>query len=190
MSFTERTLMWLHTAQSWCPLQQLEDMTILQLNQCRLSWLCFPPRHNCGPRVHQHSKSLPPKEAEKPCVLKPLRRSTDGDYEWKYNDPCKDYELDASTKRQFVMNTEKKIKWVLRIFCQWREHNLADPSCDPRICRSDLRFPSKLELSDVAYTLKRFLTEIHKMNGSEYLPRILYQMVLYFQMHFEIHKVY
>ncbi len=88
------------------------------------------------------------------------------------------------------MNTEKKIKWVLRIFCQWREHNLADPSCDPRICRSDLRFPSKLELSDVAYTLWRFLTEICKMNGSEYPPRTLYQMVLYFQMHFEMHKVY
>ncbi len=46
--------------------------------------------------------------------------------------------FDNLTKRCFADNTEKKVKWVMGIFCQWREHKLAQKDCDARIRDSDL----------------------------------------------------
>ena len=91
---------------------------------------------------------------------------------------CNNAELDNLSKRTFAANTEWKIKWVLRIYCQRREHKLAKVDYDPSILRSDICFPCKLSLQDIAFVLRLFLTEVHKLNGDEYLPCILYQMVL------------
>ena len=99
-------------------------------------------------------------------------------------------ELDKLTHYQFTNNTEKKIKWVIGLFCQWREHIMASVDCDPRICRSDLHFPKHLVLEDVVFCLHKFLTEVWKLNGSEYLPHTLYQMVVSIQIYLKSHKIY
>ncbi len=62
--------------------------------------------------------------------------------------------------------------------------------CDICINRSDLHYPSKLKLEDIAFALRLFLTEVCKLNGNKYLPCTLYQMVLCIQMFFEKHKVF
>ena len=57
------------------------------------------------------------------------------------------------------------------------------------ILRLDLRFPSKLQIKDVTFSLRKFLTEVHKINGEECPPCTLYQMVLSIKMYCEMHKV-
>ncbi len=42
----------------------------------------------------------------------------------------------------------------------------------------------------MAFSLRKFLTEVYKISGDEYLPCTLYQMILSIQMHCEMHKVY
>ncbi len=44
---------------------------------------------------------------------------------------------------------EKKVKWVLGIYCQWHEHKLQNSNCKEEIKRSDLYYPLKLHLNDV-----------------------------------------
>ncbi len=107
-----------------------------------------------------------------------------------FHSPCGSDELEDLSKWKFAVNTERKIKWVLGIYCQWCEHKLADKRCDIRICKSDIHFPSKLQLTDMAYSLRMFLTEARKLDSSEYPPRTLYQMILCIQMFFEKHKVF
>ena len=40
---------------------------------------------------------------------------------------CKDYELENLTQQKFATDTEKKVKWVLKIYCRWCEHKWVNP---------------------------------------------------------------
>ena len=101
-----------------------------------------------------------------------------------------DFELDELTHRKFADNMEKKIKWVIGIYCQWREHSLTSSECDPRIHRSDLCYPKHLVMCNIAFCLCKFLTEVRKINSDKYPPHALYQMVVSIQMYLESHKIY
>ncbi len=99
-------------------------------------------------------------------------------------------DMEELAKRRFAANSERKIKWVLRVYGQWRAHRITKDDCDFRIIRSDLRFPSKLVKRYLAFSLSCFVTEIVKMSGEEYPPQTLYQMVICVQMMLESEKIY
>lgn len=89
-----------------------------------------------------------------------------------YHEPADSSKMELLTTCKFSTNTKRKVKWVMGIFCQWREHAMANSQCDERIVKSD------------------FLDRSQKDQWEEYPPRTLYQMVLCFQMHFEMHKIF
>ena len=62
--------------------------------------------------------------------------------------------------------------------------------CDFRIIQSDLNFPHTLVKHYFAHALSSFVIEIVKMNGQEYPPQTLYQMVICIQIYLESEKLY
>ena len=58
-----------------------------------------------------------------------------------------------------------------------------DYQCPPAIHRSDLSDCSKLTKKDLSFCLTRFVTEVKKLNGENYLPCTVYQMIICIQMY-------
>ncbi len=58
------------------------------------------------------------------------------------------------------------------------------------IVRSDLHYPQHLHKCELATSLSKFLIEVCKLNGSEYPPQILYQMIVCMQMYLQTQKLY
>ena len=136
--------------------------------------------------VTRPTTTVPPKDSAESIPAKDCEQNV----QCKFHEPQKGCDLENLSKCTFAANMECKVKWVLGIYCQWREHKLVSSDCDPRINRSDLYFPCKLQIQDVAYSLRLFLTEVQKLNSSEYPPCTLYQMVLCIQIYFEKNKVF
>ncbi len=82
------------------------------------------------------------------------------------------------------------MKWVTDLYGQWHEHRLEAYDCPSHIVRSDLSNIPKLQKTDLAYSLQLFITEIKKLNGENYPPITLYQMIICLQMSLEYQKVY
>ena len=74
------------------------------------------------------------------------------------------------SKWKFAENFEKKICWVFDPYRQWREYRITDFQYPLQIQRSDLSKCSFLSKSDLVYSLTRFVTEVKKLNGENYLP--------------------
>ncbi len=74
------------------------------------------------------------------------------------------------SKWKFAENFEKKICWVFDPYRQWREYRITDFQYPLQIQRSDLSKCSLLSKSDLVYSLTRFVTEVKKLNGENYLP--------------------
>ena len=84
-------------------------------------------------------------------------------------------------KKQFSSETYKKIHWVLQMYHSWR----LQCNCQPDLPTvfADFDNYSTLSKSSVCYGISCFVTEILKINGEEFPLKILYEMVMCFQMH-------
>ena len=100
--------------------------------------------------------------------------------------------IEELSKKKFANSSEKKICWVLRLYDQWCEYRISSFQCNPPIQRSDLSIHKlkSLTKTDLAYSLSRFITEIHKLNGEEYPPCTLYQMCMCLQMYLESNRLH
>ena len=62
----------------------------------------------------------------------------------EYHPQLSDLDMEELSKRHFAANSERKMKWVLKVYEQWRVHCMVQPDCDFRIIWSDLNFPHTL----------------------------------------------
>ncbi len=109
---------------------------------------------------------------------------------WGYHAVKTPEAMEELSMRCFAVNSEWKMKWVLKVYGQWRAHCTVADDCNFRIRWSDLRFPHMLVKKYLAFSLSCFITEIVKMNGDEYPLQTLYQMVICIQIFLESQKLY
>ena len=91
--------------------------------------------------------------------------------------------MEKLTCKKFSDETNKKINWVFRMFQDWRNYrnslgNLHIIDCD----LSDINSISEVSLK---FALCRFLTEVKKLDGSDFPPETLYEICLCLQFYLE-----
>ncbi len=86
--------------------------------------------------------------------------------------------------------SERKMNWALRLYNQWRVFRIEAINCDEAIILTDLHYLTKIIERNFIFSMTRFITEIQKLNGQEYLLCTIYQMMICVQMYLEMHKVY
>ena len=96
--------------------------------------------------------------------------------------------LDEGTLRQlgrknFSEETIKKVRWVRRMFAEWRDTRNDVPNLDFISC--DLEDLVSISVENFVFGMCRFITEIRKIDGTEFPAKTLYQIVVCIQFHLE-----
>ena len=96
-----------------------------------------------------------------------------------------DYEsFEVLAHKNFSGENLKKIKWVRKMFAEWREVCNFE-HCHDDYINCDLEDMSTITVDSLVSGMRRFITEIRKMDGNDFPPKTLYQIVLCVQFHLE-----
>ena len=92
-----------------------------------------------------------------------------------FNEPLDFAELDKLTKKTFAEETMKKINWVTSMYNEWRENRNASPEFE--YIEADLDYTDPLTIDNLSYALCHFMTEIHKLDGTEFPGKTMCEIV-------------
>ena len=111
----------------------------------------------------------------------------------------------VSTKRNFKFLTEErinelkkiklkkrseaKVKWAVNAYTEWRDARLGNGPFDQNICDANLNDLSKINVTNLEYSLCRFVPEVSKSRGDGPYPgKTLYQMIVAIQKFLQLNK--
>ena len=87
------------------------------------------------------------------------------------------------TKKRFSEETMKKVAWVMRMYRDWRMYRNNNP--DLLNIETDLDDENIVDKEGLVRDICRFLTEVRKLDGSQFLGKTLYDIVICLQFHLE-----
>ena len=94
-----------------------------------------------------------------------------------------DVALENLSQKNFSDETLKKVSWVKNMFQHWREFR---NSCDDlQNVECDLDDIESISQESLKFALCRFLTEVKKLDGSDFPAKTLYDILICIQFHIE-----
>ena len=85
--------------------------------------------------------------------------------------------------KNFSDMSKKKMLWVVNLFNDWRINRMKQVLVERQIRDTDLAFVNQFSEGDLAYCLCRFICEIKKIDGDDYPPNTLREIVIMIQMY-------
>ena len=101
-----------------------------------------------------------------------------------YHEPLKSDGMDVLSRKKFSDETNKKIAWVTKMYCDWRIHREEDPNLESIDC--DLDNIDTITIDSLNEAVCRFLTEVKKLDGSDFPGKMLYDIAICIQFHLEL----
>ena len=99
-----------------------------------------------------------------------------------FNEPLKDDVLEKLSHKNFSPETMKKVKWAVTMYRDWRkyrhDHGFESIECD-------LDCKETITLENLVFALVRFITEVKKVDGSNFPGKTLYDIMICIQFHLE-----
>ena len=102
-----------------------------------------------------------------------------------FHDPLKEEDLEELCHKNFAPETLKKVKWAVKLYHEWRRYRCSSSGSGSIEC--DLDDKTSITKRGLIFALVRFLSEIKKMDGSEYPGKTLYDILICIQFHLETH---
>ena len=100
-----------------------------------------------------------------------------------FKEPENDEKIGDMTKKQFAPESKRKIRWAVNLYNEWRCHRLENPLCPLEIIQANLKVTDQFEKGDLAFSLARFVREVRKLDGNEYPPNTVREIVIMIQMY-------
>ena len=101
-----------------------------------------------------------------------------------FNFPLDKHSLDVLSRKNISDETLKKVKWVRNMFAEWRFTRNQNQYEDEMV-GCDLEYKSMIIPETLIFAMHWFITEISKLDGTDYPPKTLYQIVLCVQFHLD-----
>ncbi len=124
------------------------------------------------------SVSLPPQSCS---VSKKIHATQKSSH--VYHEPHQESQMDSLAHKKFAPETEKKIHWVTNMYHQWQIQRNKNPELVYIFV--DLDDIPSLTKRNLSYGMCRFITEIKKLNGGDFPPKTIYEIVICVQMFLE-----
>ena len=99
-----------------------------------------------------------------------------------FHSPMKQEELEKLSHKNFAPETLKKIKWATNMYRDWR--NFRHANGFERI-ECDLDNKESITLENLVFALVRFLTEVKKLDGTDFPGKTLYDILICVQFHLD-----
>ena len=92
-------------------------------------------------------------------------------------------------KIKLKKRSEAKVKWAVNAYTEWRDARLGNGPFDQNICDANLNDLSKINVTNLEYSLCRFVPEVSKSRGDGPYPgKTLYQMIVAIQKFLQLNK--
>ena len=92
-------------------------------------------------------------------------------------------DLDGMAHKKFSYQTNKKIRWVKNMYVDWRNHRNSVSHGEIVYC--DLDNVQSIDENSLLFAMPRFITEVRKLDGSEFPSKTLYDIVICVQFYLE-----
>ena len=99
-------------------------------------------------------------------------------------------EINVVSKKKFAPQSKRKMKWVLNMFSDWRLYRLKQQSPPAEINRCDLDKIGEFSQDDLNFALSRFICEIKRIDGSDYPPNTLREVIIMVQMYLNENNIF
>ena len=86
-------------------------------------------------------------------------------------------------KKKFAPESRRKMKGVLNLCSEWRNNRITNGTVCDAILKLNLEDVSSFTESDLVSCLSYFVREIKKLDGNEYPPNTILEMIIMIQMH-------
>ena len=101
----------------------------------------------------------------------------------KFRSPLSDSKLEQMSNKIFSEDTMKKVKWVVTMYRAWREYRNGCDDLESVQC--DLDNKETITKEALISAVTRFITEVKKIDGSDYPAKTLYEIIICLQFHLE-----
>ena len=101
-----------------------------------------------------------------------------------YNFPLDEQSFESLAYKNFSEETQKKICWVCKMYSEWRDVRNFNHGQDEFIS-CDLENLSTITVESLVFGMRRFIIEVRKLDGEDFPPKTLYQIVLCIQFYCE-----
>ena len=102
-----------------------------------------------------------------------------------FKDVTSEDKINAFSNKKFAVESKKKIKWAVNMYCEWRRNRMLDPFVPNQIKSANLDLLFTFSEGDLCYALCRFIREVKKIDGSEFPPNTLREIIIMLQMHMQ-----
>ena len=113
-----------------------------------------------------------------------------GNKKRKFKEPQSDDKIDSCSNKNFAPQSKRKIKWAVKMYCDWRNTRLQNGEVAQEILRADLNELCGMSKYDLSFALARFIREIKKLDDTDYPPNMLKEIVIMLQMYLHENSVY
>ena len=104
----------------------------------------------------------------------------------QFKSPEKDLVIDEFSRKKFAKNSNNNINWAVNLFCQWRKNRLSKFCSDVEIVHCHLDCLNQFSKADMCHSLARFIREVKRLDGKDYPPNTLRELIIMIQMY--LHK--
>ena len=73
--------------------------------------------------------------------------------------------------------------WAVNMYSEWRSNRVNIPGCSPEIVNANLDFLHAVTKFDLSHSLIRFMREVKKMDGTDYPPNTVRELIIMIQMY-------
>ena len=94
--------------------------------------------------------------------------------------------IDKFSKKKFAPKSRMKILLAVNMYSQWKINRMKQPLVPPQIVNANLDQVGSFVKRDLCYSMSRFIREVKKIDGSEYPPNTVRDLVIMIQMY--LHK--
>ena len=104
----------------------------------------------------------------------------------RFSKPLADEDVEKLLKKDIPKNTGKTVQWAVNLYDQWRIARNCSIVKDDTLREVMKVLPSRLEsqsVEEINYGISRFVHEIKRVDGGDYPPKTIRQIVLLLQMH-------
>ena len=106
-----------------------------------------------------------------------------GSTQRSYYSPLPSHKMEELSHKKFSPETMKKINWVVKMYREWRIYRNSQDLEDKIDC--DLDEMATVSEESLIFAVSRFITEVKKLDGSDFPGKTLYDIVICIQFHLE-----
>ena len=108
----------------------------------------------------------------------------------EFKQPEHENNIEEFGRKRFAPQSKKKMLWAVNLYDQWRKNRIGMTDASVQIFNADLQFYKNFTKDELCYSLCRFVREVKRLDGNDYPPNTIRELVIMVQMYLHENGVF